>query len=335
MMSQDTRLCEAAGKLLVKDMVSNGISEEKIKESFKESYDSGYFRFREDVDTGNSGALFITALASVIRHAVEPNMVGLELLQQNYDLMNGGGKGAIKLPKEKRVTAAEVAEGGIVTYTGEGYDSIVVQPTKKVAASKITWEMVKRAMVSMIRAEAVRVGKAIARKVDSDIITGITNVCSSANSNRVATGGASTRISYNKLVDTIATVEGYDVGGFHVTHIVIHPDDYAALVKDTNFQLGLTRAPITSGQPGSANVELFPIVEFFGGRKIVQTAQVTTGTTLVVDANELGTFVHESDVEVVDSRIPGSVDSEVIALKSYGIGIQNVRASASCVMAAS
>jgi len=56
---------------------------------------------------------------------------------------------------------------------------------------------------------------------------------------------------------------------------------------------------------------------------------------LFVDSTELGTFVQESDVEIVDGRIPGSVDTEIIALESYGIGIQNTRACSGVVMAAS
>ena len=90
-------LIESAGKLLIEDMQSKGIDINRFQESM---------RFREDVTTANSSALYITALASVIRAAVEPNMIALELLQKNTDLMSGGGKGAIKLPKEQRVTAA-------------------------------------------------------------------------------------------------------------------------------------------------------------------------------------------------------------------------------------
>ncbi len=334
--SGSANLCEKAGKLLVKDMLRKGVSVEALKEemTLKEGY-GGFYSFREDVTTANAGALYITALASVIRAAVEPNMVGLELLQLNTDLMNGAGKGAIKLPKEKRVTAAEVAEGGAVTYTGEGYDSITVSPTKKIAASKITWEMVKRGMVSLITAEAARVGKALARKIDSDIITGIVAVCTAANSNRTATGGASTRVSYNKLIDSRANIEGYEVGGFKATHLILHADDYAALSKDTDFKNALIRAPVVTGAPGSPSVGIFPQVEFFGPQKIIQSNQITSGTSIFVDSTELGTFVQESDVEVVDGRISGTVDTEVIALQSYGIGIQNVRAAASVVMAAS
>ena len=336
-LSGSSNLCEAAGKMLCKDMVKKGVGLESLKQeaNFKESTSGGFYTFREDVSTANSSALYITALASVIRAAVEPNMVGLELLQLNTDLMNGAGKGAIKLPKERRVTAAEVSEGGSVTYTGEGYDSITVSPTKKIAASKITWEMVKRGMISLITAEAARVGKALARKVDSDIITGIVAVCTSGNSNRTVTGGSSTRASYNKLIDARADIEGYSVGGFKATHLVLHADDYAALSKDTDFKQALVRAPVIQGAAGSATVGIFPQVEFFGPQKLVQTNQITSGTSVFVDSTELGTFVQESDVEVVDGRINGTVDTEIIALQSYGIGIQNVRAAASLVMASS
>ncbi len=332
-----TQLCEAVGKLIVKDMVAKGVGIEALKQDlqFKESMSGGFYTFREDVTTANSSGLYITALASVIRAAVEPNMVGLELLQLNTDMMNGAGKGAIKLPKERRVTAAEVAEGGSVTYTGEGYDSITVSPTKKIAASKITWEMVKRGMVSLITAEAARVGKALARKVDSDIITGIVAVCTAANSNRKATGGASTRVSYNDLIDARAYIESFEVGGFKATHLVLNPDDYAALCKDTDFKQALFRAPVVNGSAGSPTVGIFPQVEFFGPQKIIQTAQITSGTSVFADATELGTFVQESDVEVVDGRISGTVDTEIIALQSYGIGLQNTRAASSVVMSAS
>lgn len=333
----NTSLCEAAGKLITKDMIKKGVSTEALATEIrlKEEFSGGMYTLREDVTTANASALYITALASVIRAAVEPNMVGLELLQLNTDLMNGAGKGAIKLPKEKRVIAAEVGEGGSVTYTGEGYESITVSPTKKIAASKVTWEMIKRGMVSLITAEASRVGKALARKIDSDIITGIVAVCTAANSNRTATGGASTRVSYNDLIDSRAKIEGYDVGGFKATHLILHADDYAALCKDTDFKNALIRAPVISGAAGTATVGLFPQVEYFGPQKLIQSNQITTGTSIFVDSTELGTFVQESDVEVVDGRISGTVDTEIIALQSYGIGIQNTRAASSVVMAAS
>ncbi len=316
-----------AGRLIVKDMLKKGVNVESLKQSLRLSES---FRTREDITTANASALYVVALASVIRAAVEPNMVGLELLQLNTDLMNGGGKGSIQLPKEQRVTAAEIGEGGSVSYTGTGYTSIVVTPTPKVAASRISWLMVKRGMVSMITAEAARLGKALARKIDSDIISGIEAICTSGNSNRTATGGSSTRVSYNDLIDARADIEGFEVGGFKATHLVVHPDDYAALNKDTDFKNALWRAPVISGPPGSASVALFPQAEFFGPQKIIQTAQVTSGVTLFVDSTELGTFVQETDVEVVDGRINGTIDTEVIAVQSYGIGVQRNLACAAC-----
>ena len=325
-------LCELAGKRLIENMVSKGYDIDK----FKESINGGYTSFREDVNTANAGALYITGLANVIRAAVEPNMIGLELLQMNDDLYSGKGMGSIKLPKEKRVIAATVAEGGVVSYTSEGYESITVEPYKIQAASKITWEMVKYGFVSLIAAEAARVGKAIARKVDSDIINALVNVCTSANGNRVVTGGTSTRVSYNNLRDAIARITGFEVGGLRPTHMIVNAYDYAALLKDTDFKEMLKYATTTSGNtPGSATAGIAPLVTYFGDIKIIETNQIESGKTLFVDANNTGTFVKVSDVEVVDGRISGSVDTEIIALQSFGIGIQRTRSVSMVEMASS
>jgi hypothetical protein len=314
-----TSLCESAGKLIINDMKKKGIN-------FKEA-----LRYKEDITLTTGAALYVTALASVIREAVEPNLQALETLQLNTDLMYGGGKGAIKLPKEQRVTAAEVAEGGAVTYTGTGYTSITVTPTKKVAASKITWEMIKRGMVSMVVSEANRIGKALARKVDSDILTGETAVITAANGNRIATGGATTRVSYNNLIDARALLEAQD---FQATHLYLHPTDYAALCKDTDFQEALYRGTVNVSS-GNDSAKIFPRIEYFGAQKIVITSQITSGTSMFIDANEAGTFVKETDVEIVDGRLPGYLDTEVIGVISYGIGIQNVSAISGVIMAAS
>jgi hypothetical protein len=311
---QASPLCEAAGKLIANDMVRKGVlSPEALRVP----------TFREDVNLTNAAALYTTVLASVIREAVEPVMVGLELLQINEDMMYGQGKGAIKLPKELRTVAAEVAEGGPITYTAVGYDYVTVTPTKKIAASKITWEMIKRGMVSLVVAEAKRAGKALARKVDYDIIQGLWGVVSDANGNRIA-AGVGNRVSYANLIDARALCESQF---FKPTHLILHPMDYAALLKDTDFKQAIYRATVTinAGSPNAATT-LFPRVEYFGPQKIIVTTQIDEYCSMFVDANEAGTFVKETDVEVVDGRLPGSVDIEVIALMSYGIAIQNVRA---------
>ena len=300
------------------------------------------FRFREDVTTSNSAALYTTALASVVRENVEPNLVALELLQMNTDLMDGGGKGAIKLPKDQRITAAVVAEGGTVTYTGVGYTSITVTAEKRVAASKVTWEMVKRGMASTIVLEANRIGKAIARKIDSDILTAVENVVSAANSNRLATGGANTRVSYSLLTTAIGSFTAND---YVFRYILLHPNDYAALLGDTDFKTAVLTQPViqTVGgvQGGSrpyyqdGGTNYVPPAIYFHGAKVIVTSQVTDGVTLLVDSEELGTFCKETDVEVVDGRLPGSVDTEIIGLISFGVGIQNVAAVYGIVKAVS
>lgn len=319
-----------AGKKIVEKAMSEGYN---IKEMFK---------FKEDVTTSNSAALYTTALASVVREVVEPNLVALELLQMNADLMNGGGKGAIKLPKDARIVAATVAEGGNVTYTGTGYSSVTVTAEKRVAASKITWEMVKRGMASTIVLEANRIGKALARKIDSEILTAIENVISAANSNRLATGGASTRVTYSLLTTAIGSFTAND---YVLRYLLLHPADYAALLGDTDFKTAVLTQPVIQNiggvQDGSkpyfqdGGTAYVPPALYFHGAKVVVTSQVSSGTSLLVDSEELGTFCKETDVEVVDGRLPGSVDTEIIGLISFGIGIQNVNAVYGIIMAAS
>jgi len=319
-----------AGKKIYQEMKKRGYN---IKEMF---------RFREDVTTSNSSALYATILASVIRENVEPNLVALELLQMNTDLMDGGGKGAIKLPKDQRITAAIVAEGGTITYTSTGYTSVTVTAEKRVAASKITWEMVKRGMASTIVLEANRIGKALARKIDSDILTGVENIISAANSNRLATGGASTRVSYALLATAIGSFTAND---YVFRYLILHPNDYAALLGDTDFKTALLTQPVIQNvggvQGGSrpyfqdGGTAYLPPVLYFHGAKVIVTSQISDGTTVLVDSEELGTFCKETDVEVVDGRLPGSVDTEIIGLISFGIGIQNVNAAYGIIKAAS
>jgi len=319
-----------AGKKIYEEMVHRGYNTKEM------------FKFKEDVTTSNSSALFTTILASVVRETVEPNLVALEFLQMNTDLMEGGGKGAIKLPKDERITAAIVAEGGTITYTSTGYSSITVTAEKRVAASKITWEMVKRGMASTIVLEANRIGKALARKIDSDILTGIENVISAANGNRLATGGAATRISYALLAQAIGTFTAND---FVFRYLVLHPNDYAALLGDTDFKNAVLTQPViqqVGGVQGGSRpyfqdggTAYVPPALYFHGAKVIVTSQITDGTTLLIDSEELGTFCKETDVEVVDGRLPGSVDTEIIGLISFGLGIQNVNAGYGIIMAAS
>lgn len=329
-MAVGSDISEGAGKIIVEAMKEKGYN-------YKEA-----FTLKEDITTSNASALYITALASIIREVVEPNLVALELLDLNTDLMGGRGKGAIKLPKDSKITAATVSEGGTITYTGQGYSSVTVTPEKRVAASKITWEMVKRGMVSMVLKEAKRIGKALARKIDSDILSAIEAVVTSGNANRTVTGGSSTRVSYAKLMDAIGSFTAND---YVFRYLVLHPVDYAKLMQDSNFKTSVLTQPVIAAQAGGlvgtnppfvgqGNAHLRPVT-YFSNAIVIITSQVTSGTTLMVDSDELGTFVKESDVEVVDGRISGSVDTEVIGLISYGIAIENVLAVHGLIMAAS
>ena len=314
-------LCESFGKTWVEALEKKGVN---LKESL---------RYKEDVTLTTGAGMYTTALSMVLQAASEPFMVGKELLKENRDLMGGKGKGAIKIPKDVRSVAVEVAEGAVVNYFSEGMDSITVTPTKKLAGTKITWEIQKRGMDDTARIMIERAGKAIARKLDSDIITSIVAAVHSSAaliaSNEVHTGGVNTQMDWADLTLAEAAIRGaIDSNsipfGFVPTHLVVNPTDWAYLQQDTDIKQAIYRHGVIVGEP----VTLNPPILYYSTMKITVTGQMTLHKLLMVDAENCGQLIKESDIEVYEGRLPGSVDIEVIALMSYGIGILFPQAAA-------
>jgi len=314
-----TGLCESFGKTWVANLKSKGVN---LEESL---------RLKEDVTLTDAAGLYTTALATVLQAASEPFMVGKELLKENRDLMGGKGKGAIKIPKDVRSVAVEVAEGAVVNYFGEGMDSITVTPTKKLAGTKITWEIQKRGMDDTARIMIERAGKAIARKLDSDVLTSICAavLASASTTNITKTGGAATQMDWADLTLCEAQIRGaVDSNsipyGFVPTHFVVNPLQWAYLQQDTDVKQSIWRNQVVVGEPLTLN----PPILYYSTMKITVTGQMTSGKLLMVDAENCGQLIKETDIEVYEGRLPGSVDIEVIALMSYGIGILFPQAAA-------
>ena len=176
-----------------------------------------------------------------------------------------------------------------------------------------------------------RAGKAIARKLDADILSSIVAGVPSANT--VNTGAVGTAPSYANLLDAIAelrtaystTTDGTQIPfGFKPTHMVINPTTWGKLKQDTDVKNMTYRAVVTEGKPLSYAAN----PEYFDNAKVFQTPQIAAGNVLFVDAENLGQLIKESDIEVYEGRLPGSPDIEVIALMSYGIGLLYPQASA-------
>jgi len=56
--------------------------------------------------------------------------------------------------------------------------------------------------------------------------------------------------------------------------------------------------------------------EMIGNLKVVQSPYLTAAESLVLVAKR-NILVKESDLEVVEGRLPGSVDNEIIGVMSY------------------
>ena len=309
-----TTMVEKLGKAIID---KSGISD-KLAEKFGKT-------FKEDLTTTNGSALYTTAIASIIAEAGRPKLVAAGLLNENKDIINGKGYNSIKLPKDKLLTASALTENATISYQTEGFDSITVTPSWIGAANRISYEMLHYAMTDLISYELKLIGEALQRKMDSDIISAIDAECTTANGNLITTGGASTRLNYANLVDAIGTVMS---AYFEPDTIVAHPEDWAALMKDTDFKQALAYGTVA----GAGSV--FPMPQQFAGLKIVITTQVASGSTYIVDSKHLGTFVWGSDFVTFDGRIPDTIAFEVIGAVAYGAGIQNVGAVCKIEMSA-
>ena len=117
-------LCQKVGKMVYDEMLRQGIP---LKESMN---------LREDVNLTDASGMYTTALQTVLQAASEPDQIGKELLKENRDLMNGKGKGAIKIPKDVRTAAIEVAEGAVTDTSARVWTQSQSPPRRKWPARK-------------------------------------------------------------------------------------------------------------------------------------------------------------------------------------------------------
>ena len=300
---------EKLGKVLI----------EHLPEDKKQKLFEAYNITQEDLTTSNGSALYTTAIASIIAQAGRPKLVAKGLLKEINDIKNGKGYNSIKIPKDKLISASALTENSTISYATEGFDTITVTPSWIGAANRISYEMLHTAMTDLITYELKLIGEALQRKMDSDIIAGIDAVCTDTNGNRIATGDGTNSypIAYKNVIDAIAKVMG---AYFEPDTIVIHPDDWASLMKDTDFKTALAYGTIP--QAGA----LFPAVQSVAGLNIVITTQVASGSMYVIDSKHLGFFVWGSDIVTFDGRVPDTIAFEVIGAVAYGVGIANTGA---------
>jgi len=303
------------------DVVSTGLGPE-LNGMFKEAImkDSKYgkvfkekLNLKEDINTTTASGSYTTLLQQIISNAMIEDKelkTAESLVFINDDMVKNSGYGAYQIPRMDPTIAVEIAEGAVVNYFTEGVDPIVVVPKKYIASTKITWEIKKRGMGSLMNYILGNAKDALVRKRISNIVNGI-----SAGAGTTVSGGLSYAnfLDARKAVRDAASSNG-EKYNFYPNFFVIASEFYNNIVLDESFQKAMF--------PGNANNSVarnemgilspMRVLEC----EIWETPMLTASQGIVLDSKKFGMLCKEAEYEMFEGRLPGSPDTEILALMS-------------------
>lgn len=277
-----------------------------IKESMK--------TFKEDGQTmsTNEGS-YVTLLQQIIHHAMIDDAQlkkAEELVFINTDMVNAKGYGAYQIPRGDPTIAVEIAEGSVINYFEEGVEPIVVVPKKYVAGTKITWEIRKRGMGGLMNYILGNAKDALVRKRISNIVNGL-----AAGAGTTVSGG----LSYANFLDARKEVRDAKASNgqkynFYPNFFVVASEHYGTIVQDESFQKAMFPA---NANPNVSRTDMgilapMKVLEC----EIWETPMLTAAQALVLDSKKAGMLCKETVSEMFEGRLPGSPDTEILALMS-------------------
>lgn len=259
--------------------------------------------------TGTDSDLFTTAIASFVEAAYEPVLVSRGLMRQ-LDIQLQG-EDSIKIPREDALrTAQQINDDG--TFPSEetgGYDSTTISINWYGLYTAIPLQLIEKSRVDIIAQRFEELGRAISRKVDSTVLSAWDTATTSGNNN-LKNLGSSTDLSYDGLITEIANHFGLNA---MTTDVVLNPTNWGILHKDATFVSGLQRSADSSGN--------IPFLETLGNIRFHMSQQVGDNTTYLVDRDRLGYFVDAGDIRTFDGRVDNSIQTEVLAVKPWGVSV--------------
>ena len=299
------------GKVAVEAMKKNK-KYDKVLELLSEK--AGLPIATEGLDITETG-LFTTAISAFIEKRLRPKLVAAELIKV-IDNFQTRGQNAIKVPlRDSLITALDLPDNGVVSYTSGTYGSTTITLSFKYAANRLTHEIIKFANVDIIAEEMGEIGSALGRKVDSDIIAAFKAATTTANG--TLTGlGTGTLITYNALVDgTTSAKTNYA----EIDAILLNPSTLATIMKMDEFKGGTSL--VGSLMFKGDDTTHFPVPRAILNMRVVESTEVDVDDIYLIDTARTGYMVKAGDVETFDGRISGALAFEIIGALNYGVGI--------------
>ena len=309
-----TRFTEQLGKLLLE-------RDPALQQKIAEKLGVDVQTVREDLAMSGNTVLYTTAVAGIIDQALRPQLVAQNVIKK-LDMKGQKGINSVKIPRNTLITATELTENTDISYGTNNYDGVTITAKWVGAAQKFSEQLLRASAVDVIKDQLQLIGYAIGKKIDEDIIAALQTAAPTDNSNGnyVKTGdngsGSAADISYEKFIDAVETAK---TNNAEPDVMLMHPSDWAALMKDTDFKNALAFATTPAGA-------VMPQVQEAAGIRIITSSVVTQGNAFIIDSKKLGYYVDFTETVTYDGRIPDQISFEVIGAKAYGVGISQPQA---------
>lgn len=272
----------------------------------------------ESLDVGDS-QLYTTAIAGFIERRLRPNLVAENVIKviDNFDTR---GQDTLKVPlRDSLISASDLGDDGSVSYDSNGFGSTSIQLRYKYAANSLTHEITKFANVDLIAEELGEIGYALARKVDSDIISALDTNTSTPTGNALRVSGSDA-----SFANLLSALQGAWENYASPDVILLSPESYVTIMGLDEFSGGsnITGSMAFKG----ANGENFPLVEAILRMRVVVSNEVDDDHIYLIDTQRNGYLVKAGGVETFDGRRSGYLAYEVIGALNYGVGLVQPKA---------
>jgi HK97 family phage major capsid protein len=264
--------------------------------------------FSDDTD------LYSTLQADMIEEALEPQLLAQDAIRA-MDFNLNQGFDSIQIPTGNQLSAVDLNSDGTLSEDTTQYDSVTISIGWVGVRTTFSHQIVEKAAVDLLAYRLEQAGRAIARRVDSDILTQIEKAGTKGdadygdNSNYVYTG-TGTDATYNDVIDIIRT--GIDNDAM-LDMGILSAEVWGTLHKDSDVKDVLAFTATAEGD--------FSMVQNFGPLRLMASSQVTADKGLFVDSDRTAMFVDASPVETFDGRVSEAAQFEILAVKGYGVKI--------------
>jgi len=298
------------------ETIVEGAKEPAQRESVKTKYEDLVEKadeYKEDEAFADDTALYSTLQADMIEEALEPQLLAQDAIR-SMDFNLGQGFDSIQIPTGNQLTAVDLNNDGTLSEDTTQYDSVQVNIGWVGVRTTFSHQIVEKAAVDLLAFRLEQAGRAIARRVDADILEQIEKAGTKGdadygdNSNYEYTGGSDA--SYNNVINAIQTGIENDA---MLDMAIAAPDVWGSLHRDADVKDVLAFTATAEGD--------FSMVQNFGPLRLMTTAQVTADKALLVDSDRTAMFVDASPVETFDGRVSEAAQFEILAVKGYGVKI--------------